>query len=319
MAVIFTVVFFLYSVSIQPVLYALELCTVITLLLGVCDYCMFYKKHATLQKHEQLQDVYMLDMPESHSIIERDYQSLVNKLIREKARLRDDKLRAMTELKDYYATWAHQIKTPISAITLMLQVLENSSGEVPVKDLRQEIFKVDFYVDAVMNYLRLEDMTSDFHFEKYRLEDIVNKAVKKFAPQFINKHIAIDIVQLAIEVYMDEKWLGFIIEQLLSNSVKYTPTGGCVKIYMKETFNINDRILVIEDNGIGISAEDLPRIMERGFTGYNGRLDKKSSGIGLYLCKKAADKLGITISFASETDKGTKVFIDMTQNHTQHE
>lgn len=155
--------------------------------------------------------------------------------------------------------------------------------------------------------------------EIFQVEKIVRKAVKKFAAQFIGKKISIELNNLDTNVKTDEKWLGFIIEQLISNAVKYTRNGGKISIYMKETFNSADRILVIEDNGIGITKEDIPRIFERGYTGYNGRMSKKSSGIGLYLCRKAADKLGISIAIESKLDKGTKVLLDMTQKYISHE
>lgn len=222
------------------------------------------------------------------------------------------------DLRDYYAIWAHQIKTPISAIDVLLQA-ENEPDKIDLKELKRQLFNIDFYVDAVMNYLRLEDMSSDYVFEDCQVEKIVRKAVKKFAAQFIGKKISIELNNLDTNVKTDEKWLGFIIEQLISNAVKYTRNGGKISIYMKETFNSADRILVIEDNGIGITKEDIPRIFERGYTGYNGRMSKKSSGIGLYLCRKAADKLGISIAIESKLDKGTKVLLDMTQKYISHE
>ena len=226
--------------------------------------------------------------------------------------------KSMADLRDYYAIWAHQIKTPISAIDVLLQA-ENVPDIIYLKELKRQLFNFDFYVDAFMNYLRLVDMSYDYVFEDCQVEKIVRKAVKKFAAQFIGKKISIELNNLDTNVKTDEKWLGFIIEQLISNAVKYTRNGGKISIYMKETFNSADRILVIEDNGIGITKEDIPRIFERGYTGYNGRMSKKSSGIGLYLCRKAADKLGISIAIESKLDKGTKVLLDMTQKYISHE
>ena len=222
------------------------------------------------------------------------------------------------KLQNFTENIAHQIKTPISAIDVLLQA-ENEPDKIDLKELKRQLFNIDFYVDAVMNYLRLEDMSSDYVFEDCQVEKIVRKAVKKFAAQFIGKKISIELNNLDTNVKTDEKWLGFIIEQLISNAVKYTRNGGKISIYMKETFNSADRILVIEDNGIGITKEDIPRIFERGYTGYNGRMSKKSSGIGLYLCRKAADKLGISIAIESKLDKGTKVLLDMTQKYISHE
>ena len=254
--------------------------------------------------------------------VERDYQQLVLKLIQEKAQLAEHMQKKQTDMMDYYAIWAHQIKTPIAAVDLLLQVMEENPQEVAeqdIKELKSELFKIDFYVEAVMNYLRLEDLSSDFRFETTAVETVVKKAVKRFAGQFIHRQITLAMENLHSEIETDEKWLLFILEQLLSNAVKYTQKGGTVKIYEKETLLKSDTVLVIEDNGIGIQSEDLPRIMERGYTGYNGRGASKSSGIGLYLCKKAADQLGIDIEVESEPYHGTKVLLTIRQHHTRHE
>ncbi len=188
------------------------------------------------------------------------------------------------------------------------------------------MFRIEFYTDAVMDYLRLEDISSDYEFKLCRLDTAVKKAVKKFAPQFIGRHISLHIEQIEDSVCTDSKWLGFIIEQLISNAVKYSKDGGSVRIYtlhgsdgIKKNSKDDSLQLVIEDTGIGISEEDIPRIMERGFTGYNGRLDKKSSGIGLYLCRKAADRLGFVITYDASYKNGTRVLLDMTQRYTKHE
>lgn len=260
----------------------------------------------------------MNELPADNTI-ESDYRRLVEKLINEKSELIEDMQKSRTDLMDYYAVWAHQIKTPIAAMDLLLWTMNENPLEVSVMELKSELFKIDFYADAVMNYLRLEDMSSDFCFEKVSVEETVKKAVKRFAGQFINKHISISLKDLEKYVQTDKKWLGFIIEQLISNAVKYTDRGGRVKVYVKEASGLAETILVIEDNGIGISSEDLPRIMERGYTGYNGRGTDKSSGIGLYLCKKAADKLGIEIKVESGLHTGTKVYLVISQYHTRHE
>ncbi len=195
-----------------------------------------------------------------------------------------------------------------------------------LNELSHEMFRIEFYTDAVMDYLRLEDISSDYEFKLCRLDVAVKKVVKKFAPQFIGRHISLHIEQIEDSVCTDSKWLGFIIEQLISNAVKYSKDGGSVRIYtlhgngdIKKNSKDDSLQLVIEDTGIGINEEDIPRIMERGFTGYNGRLDRKSSGIGLYLCRKAADRLGFVITFDASYKNGTRVVIDMTQRYTKHE
>ena len=249
---VFLVVNELYSAPAAAGIYSCEICFVIFFIVMIMDYINFYRKHKILQKHESLKELYVLDMEPAKNMVERDYQRIVNKLIDEKRELSEKNRNVLKSMTDYYCLWAHQIKTPIAAMDLLLQVMESNPDEVKVWELKGEMFKIDFYVDAVMNYLRLEDMSSDFKFVKVSLKNIVNKSVKRFAGQFIHKHISVELKEMDREVYSDEKWLGFIIEQLLSNAIKYTKEGGKVSIYLKETFNVNDCILVIEDNGIGI-------------------------------------------------------------------
>lgn len=316
------VINYLYSAPLQAGIYAFKISLTVLVIVCAADYVHFYKKHENLQRHCHLKEVHALEEDAAHTAIERDYQQLVLKLIQEKAQLAEHMQKKQTDMMDYYAIWAHQIKTPIAAVNLLLQVMEENPQEVAeqdIKELKSELFKIDFYVEAVMNYLRLEDLSSDFRFETTAVETVVKKAVKRFAGQFIHRQITLAMENLHSEIETDEKWLLFILEQLLSNAVKYTQKGGTVKIYEKETLLKSDTVLVIEDNGIGIQSEDLPRIMERGYTGYNGRGASKSSGIGLYLCKKAADQLGIDIEVESEPYHGTKVLLTIRQHHTRHE
>ena len=320
-AIVFGLIFYLYSLPFEALFYASILCLSVTFGLFIYGFATFYIKHQILIKQINLEEIYSLDISKSKNVIESDYQRLVDKLIKEKNELSEKQTTAITEMKDYYTMWAHQIKTPISALDLMFQVLDvyPEEGSVEIKELKQELFKVDFYVDAVLQYLRLEDMSSDFKFDYYKLDSLVKQSVKKYATQFIYRKIKIELGNLDTLVLTDEKWISFVIEQLLSNAIKYTKSDGTVKIYLKETFNRNDKILVIEDTGIGINEEDLPRIFERGFTGYNGRLDKKSTGIGLYLCKKAINKLSHKISIESRYGVGTKVMVDLSSADIIHE
>lgn len=317
-AIVQLVVFYLYSVPVAPVIYSVEVLSFMLAVAVVFDYMSFYRRHKALKHSLSCDEIFQVELYDTSDAIEDDYQQLLTKVLTQKYQANELREKSMADLRDYYATWAHQIKTPISAIDVLLQA-ENEPDKIDLKELKRQLFNIDFYVDAVMNYLRLEDMSSDYVFEDCQVEKIVRKAVKKFAAQFIGKKISIELNNLDTNVKTDEKWLGFIIEQLISNAVKYTRNGGKISIYMKETFNSADRILVIEDNGIGITKEDIPRIFERGYTGYNGRMSKKSSGIGLYLCRKAADKLGISIAIESKLDNGTKVILDMTQKYISHE
>lgn len=183
---------------------------------------------------------------------------------------------------------------------------DGGTGSDSGRLLDEELFRIEQYVEMVLYYQRLDSITSDFLFKKYDLRDIVNQAVKKHAMFFINSRLSFYMEEFSCSVVTDEKWLQFVIEQLLSNALKYTRRGG-ISIRIEETDET--ALLIIEDTGIGIRPEDLPRIFERGYTGYNGRLDKKSTGIGLYMCKKVLEKLSHTIKVTSEVGKGTQVAI----------
>ena len=144
----------------------------------------------------------------------------------------------------------------------------------------------------VLGYLKIDGTSSDLLLQNYSLLDIVRQSVRKYAYMFIRKNIILELKEMNCTVLTDEKWLVFVIEQILSNALKYTSSGK-ISIYMEDT---EEKLLIIEDTGIGIAEEDLPRVFEKGFTGYNGRMDKKATGIGLYLCKKILDKLSHKIT-----------------------
>lgn len=201
------------------------------------------------------------------------------------------------ELVDYYTMWGHQIKTPISAMHLILQ----GEGEPDVADLKQQLFRIDQYTDLVMGYLRIESMQADLHLHEYAVYPIVKRTLKKFLSSVLYQNIHIELQPFNNKVITDEKWLGFVVEQLLSNAIKYTK-GGRVCLCMDRSDT-----LFISDTGIGIAQEDLPRIFDRGFTGYNGRINKSSSGLGLYLVKQVMDKLGHRMHITSELGKGVTV------------
>ena len=156
----------------------------------------------------------------------------------------------------------------------------------------------------VLAYLRMRSIDTDYVFEVYELDDLIRQAIRKFSTEFIRKKLQIQFDETHIKVLTDEKWLVFVLEQLLSNAIKYTDQGY-VHIYG------NDNTLYIEDTGIGIDASDLPRVFDKGFTGYNGRSDKKASGLGLYLCKNIIDKLSHRLELESQVDKGTKVILHL--------
>lgn len=219
--------------------------------------------------------------------------------------IRDTRWEQMREKEDFFALWAHQIKTPIAALKLLFQDEEPSIG-----DCKRELFKIENYVSMALNYLRFEDMSGDMVLEKCQLEPLIKQVVKKFSTIFIYQHLTVELKDLDKEILTDEKWFSFVLEQVLSNALKYTREGG-IKIFARDNAGIE---IVIRDTGVGIKSEDLPRVFEKGYTGYNGRIDKKASGLGLYMCKGVCDKLGHKIRIESEVGHGTDVIITITKD-----
>jgi len=279
---IFTAIFSLYNLPLEAVGYASLLCFVVMLIFGVCDYIAFLKKHQSLCELRSNIAVSLDRLPAAMNQIEQDYMDLIQALFEDKKQYTDKSDREKAEMLDYYTLWVHQIKTPIAAMRLIIQSEENQQSH----ELQYQLFKIEQYVEMVMAYLRLGSSSTDFLLKEYDMEDMVKQSVRKYAPMFIRKKISVKLGNLKHKVLTDEKWLCFAIEQILSNAVKYTNEGH-ISIYSE-----NETTLVIKDTGIGIAPEDLPRICEKGYTGYNGRIDKRASGIGLYLTKQILTKLG---------------------------
>lgn len=241
--------------------------------------------------------------------LEALYRSMIAKMRQEKEELIFEDQKRYTEMIDYYGMWAHQIKTPIAAMRILVQSgmdrEENEENQKLFRQLQMELFKTEQYVEMVLSYLKIGDIAKDMVLERCDLGKVVRQAVKKYSRLFILQKLSLEMGEIAEIVLTDEKWLSFVVEQILSNALKYTKSGS-VSIYLEQ-----EGVLVIKDTGIGISEEDLPRIMEKGYTGYNGRIDKRSTGIGLYLCKKVMDKLHHQLRIDSEDGKGTKVVLDL--------
>ena len=242
---------------------------------------------------------------------EREAQSPLERALAEKLEAREMELyqqrsdaeRKLTDLLDYYTLWVHQIKTPIAANQLLVaEVVDRQLKQ----QLEQEIFKIDSYTNLVLQYLRLESFHDDLVLKQVQIEDLVKEIIRKYALFFIQKGLNVNLYDLDKEIVTDKKWLLVVIEQIISNSLKYTKEGG-LEIYME------GQELCIKDTGIGIKNSDVLRVFERGFSGYNGRLTQQSSGLGLYLSKKISEELGHQIRIESEVGKGTIVRIQFAQ------
>ena len=295
---IFFIMFYLYNLPLEALIYTGSFCFLASVIASFSDFVNYresYKKLKFLEKNI-LND--LEDLPKSLDIRIDYYHKIIEKLYEELEKLTQENRQKNTDMVDYYSMWVHQIKTPIAAMNFLLD-----NEEVDQKILQQELFKIERYVEMVLTYIRLDSISSDYVITKINLDEVVKDSVKKYATIFINKKIKLNYVSHETMIISDKKWLSFAFEQILGNSVKYTSTGGEI------TIETCENKLIIEDNGMGIKEEDLPRIFEKGFTGFNGRYEKKSSGLGLYLCKKTLDKLGHHIEISSKVGEGTRIEI----------
>ena len=302
---IFFIMFYLYNLPLEALIYTGSFCFLAALIASISDYANYKESYKKLNFLEQniLNDLDAL--PKSLDIRIDYYHKIIEKLYEELEKLTQENRQKNTDMVDYYSMWVHQIKTPIAAMNFLLD-----NEEVDQKILQQELFKIERYVEMVLTYIRLDSISSDYVITKINLDEVVKDSVKKYATIFINKKIKLNYVSHETMVISDKKWLSFAFEQILGNSVKYSGTGGEI------TIETCENKLVIEDNGMGIKEEDLPRIFEKGFTGFNGRYEKKSSGLGLYLCKKTLDKLGHHIEISSKVGEGTRIEITFPKEDT---
>lgn len=300
---VFAGVLSLYNLPVEAVAYAALLCICMGCAFLGFDCWKYGKRHQLLSELKNHITLDIAELPLPGDLLEQDYQQLLEILFHDKRRLAADAEQVRRELMEYYTLWAHQIKTPISAMSLLLQSEENEQSP----ELLGELLKIEQYVEMVLQYLRVESPSSDFVLKRYSLDGIVRQAVHKLAQLFVCQGINLDFSELDCEVLTDEKWLVFVIGQVLSNALKYSKEGT-ISIYLEDR---EEKTLVIQDTGIGIPSEDLPRVFEQGFTGYIGRIEKRSTGIGLYLCKRILTKLSHTIELESAVGEGTKVKIGL--------
>lgn len=300
-AAAYAVVFSLYGIDMRAVWYPLLICLFFSLIFVQAGYFRMKKRHLELRQNARYDGAAEECFPRPSDVIEKDYQDIIARVEEKRRKEREGQELAKKDMQDYYARWVHQIKAPIAVMRVLLQRDDTQENQ----ELRSELFRVEQYVDMALCYTRLGEGGSDLVFQEYDLDEIIRKAIRKYAGQFIRKKIRLVYKGTEEKAVTDEKWLSFIIEQLLSNAVKYT-SQGTVTIEVDKK-----KRLTVSDTGIGIAPEDLPRIFEKGYTGYNGRRDKKSTGIGLYLCRSAAEKLGHALTAQSEPGKGSSFTIDL--------
>ena len=313
---VFVLCFFLMNAGLYLIWYPAVICLAFLVMFVIWDFYHFRKRHRLLENICRHIDETAEYLPAARGQLEEDYQQMLRTVLKTyKERLKQNR-EMLVGNQEYITLWAHQIKTPLTALELMVQELGEENAAEKKKELAGRLFEVEQYVDTALQYMRLDTLTSDLVLQEYALFGIVKQAVKYFARTFIAKRISLRMEESDAVAATDEKWLLFVLKQILSNALKYTKEGS-VSIYMHPD---KEQVLVIEDTGIGIAAEDLPRIYDRGFTGCNGRIQEKSTGIGLYLSKLVLERLGHGISVSSKEGQGTKVEVMLgrdykTENH----
>lgn len=246
---------------------------------------------------------------EESDLLLKIYQEKYSELTEEYRLYKQQMAEKQSEQMDYFSLWLHQIKTPISAISLLLQQEEAETKTKNYKKMEQELLQLTDYTHMALNYLKLEETGKELEIERFSLDSVIKSALKKYSILFIYNKIQLDYLPLNMEVWSDKKWVQVLIEQILSNSLKYT-NGGTIRLYTE------GEQLVIEDTGSGISQQDLPKIFEKGYTGLDGRLNEKSTGLGLFISKKISKRLDHPLNIESELAVGTKVRIDFSKKET---
>ncbi|NBH25747.1 sensor histidine kinase [Lachnospiraceae bacterium] len=306
-----------YDRSVRNMSYGLIIIAFFAVVYGIYDFIRYKKKCLELMDTALAVGERDYHLPDAGCLPEHIYQKMVHEEARERRRVVSEYDEKRGDMADYYTMWIHQIKTPIAAMRLLLEDRADGTGLLAGQQAAEELFKIEQYAEMALCYARLDSLSSDLLFKKYNVYGILKQAVKKYAVLFIGSGFSFSMEEFAVQAVTDEKWLAFVLEQILSNAIKYTKKGG-ISIYGADCAGDRQEgevsYLVIEDSGIGIRKEDLPRIFERGFTGCNGRLEKRSTGIGLYLSRQILDRLSHTIRVESEVGKGTKVILGFVQS-----
>ena len=300
----------LYGLPWGPAGYTCLVTAVVTLGFLMAGFFRWERKRRQLLilKRQAEQSLETADLPKAETPLEKIYQEIIQDQEKRCQREQKESREKLVRSREYYTRWSHQIKTPIAAMELLLQ-----EEPADVRALKRELLKTSQYVEMALSYQRMEGDGNDLVIQRYELRPVVMQAVKKVSPLLIHKHISFSAGDMSGEVLTDEKWLVFVLEQLLTNASKYTKEGGSVRIGKE------NGLLVLRDTGIGIRPEDLPRIFEWGYTGYNGRLDKRSTGVGLALVKQVMEMLGNKMEIRSVLGEGTEVFLDLRRTELEAE
>ncbi|MGT2750016.1 sensor histidine kinase [Streptococcus orisasini] len=295
LSLIFLLTFYLYHLPLSYFISSLIFNGTILVIISLYWYWKFYQKIRTLQHFINVRELKNLDFLQAPSDLA--YKAALEKLLERQA---EDRLNYKTReenLQQLIKMWSHQMKVPISAISLMAQTNQLKQG-----DVQSQLLRLENDLARLLNYIKFSQNQSDFRFEKCRVREILVDLVKKNQVFFLQKDISLTI-EGEWEINSDKKWLSFAFSQILDNAIKYSKKGGHITILIQENQ------VLIEDTGMGILKEDIPRLFEEGFTGYNGHEHQKATGLGLYMAKKVLDSLELAIKIDSQIDEGTQVYI----------
>lgn len=308
-AAVLTVSFALYRLPLAALLYPAVLILLIGAVILAADFFITKRKYRELDRIKRMTAETLGALPPVSRVFDKPFAELTDNLKSETLALEQRDAQKYADMLDYYSVWVHQIKTPIASMRLTLQ----NDDSALARAVLSELLRIEQYVEMALAYLRLESDSTDYVFRTHDLDVLVKRALRRFSHEFIGRRLTLRYEPCAARFVTDEKWFSFVLEQLLSNALKYTRRGGVTVSMPSPT------VLCIADSGIGIAAEDLPRVFERGYTGGNGRLDRNASGLGLFLCKRVCENLGADIRVESTVGEGTRVYLDITQKCIRHE
>lgn len=291
--------FYLYEFSFAPFFDGWLFTAFVLVVYSLVSFYRSFRKQKQLEllATKDLQLSNLVFLPKAATLSEQTYQEVLRLVLENKNQEQEELQQKQRAMLDDFGLWLHQIKTPVAALDLLIQ-----SGQLDPRTMKNEVFKINEYLQMILNYMRQNLDQADLVFQQLSIEKIIKSVVKKYATFFSQKDLSLQLGNLEGRVYSDRKWLIFILEQVIFNAIKYTENGTI-------SISFSDNQLTIQDTGIGIRSEDLPRVFEKGYTGMNGREQQRASGLGLYLSQEAAEKLGCRLYIESQVKKGTTVTI----------
>ena len=264
-----------------------------------------YQEHQQIKQCQSYLSGVSPDIYHANNFVENSYLDVIRQFKEKSDTTKNDAYQSIREHQDYLMTWSHAIKTPLTA----LKIQADSQMLLSNHAVRQQVLLIERQLELLLNYERLSDFNHDLEFGWFDLKRIVNDVVQRYATFFIAKNISVNVKIASVQILTDEKWLTFVLDQIIFNAIKYSKNDSEI------TMSWQVKTLKVIDTGVGIAAADLPRIFESGFTGHNGRQYKKATGMGLYMARKVSGYLQQNISITSIEHEGTIAAIQFSTQH----